>query len=59
MFMLGTLKSNPGDYLTLVGILCCLTKDAAHRDAFWTAPTPEAFIATVVELRNRVLGPVK
>lgn len=59
LFVLGTPKSNPGDYLMLVGSLCRLIKDAAHRDLLLHAPTPEAFIATIVELENKILGPVK
>jgi mannitol/fructose-specific phosphotransferase system IIA component (Ntr-type) len=56
LFVLGTPKSNPGDYLMLVGALCRLIKDDVNRDALLAAPTPEAFIATVVDLETRVLG---
>jgi len=59
MFVLGTPKNNPTDYLILVGALCRLIKDTAHRDALLAAPTPEAFIAAVVELENKILGPEK
>ena len=59
MFVLGTPKSNPGDYLMLVGSLCRLIKEAPQREALFAAPTPEAFIATVVELENKILGPAK
>jgi mannitol/fructose-specific phosphotransferase system IIA component (Ntr-type) len=59
MFVLGTPKSNPGDYLMLVGSLCRLIKDAPQREALLAAPTPEAFIATVKELEDKVLGPAK
>ena len=57
MFVLGTPKSNPGDYLMLVGSLCRLIKDAPQREALLSAPTPEAFIATVKALEDKVLGP--
>src|SRR5450432_1084297 len=57
MFVLGTPKSNPGDYLMLVGSLCRLIKDAAQREALFAAPSPAAFIATVQELENKILGP--
>ena len=57
MFVLGTPKSNPGDYLMLVGSLCRLIKDAPQRAALFAAPTPEAFMATVMELEDRILGP--
>ncbi len=59
MFVLGTPKSNPGDYLMLVGSLCRLIKDAPQRQALFAAPTPDAFIATVKELENKLLGPEK
>ena len=59
LFVLGTPKSNPGDYLMLVGSLCRLIKDAANREALLAAPTPEAFIATVQELEDKILGPAK
>ncbi|MDI1247870.1 MAG: PTS sugar transporter subunit IIA [Lacunisphaera sp.] len=57
MFVLGTPKSNPGDYLMLVGSLCRLIKDAPQREALLAAPTAEAFIATVKELEDKILGP--
>jgi len=57
MFVLGTPKSNPGDYLMLVGSLCRLIKDAPNREALLTAPTPEAFIATVKALEDKLFGP--
>jgi mannitol/fructose-specific phosphotransferase system IIA component (Ntr-type) len=59
MFVLGTPKSNPGDYLMLVGSLCRLIKDAPQREALLAAPTAEAFIATVKELEDKILGPAK
>jgi mannitol/fructose-specific phosphotransferase system IIA component (Ntr-type) len=59
IFVLGTPKSNPGDYLMLVGSLCRLIKEAPQRAALLAAPTPEAFIATVVELENKLFGPAK
>ena len=59
MFVLGTPKSNPGDYLMLVGSLCRLIKEAPQREALFAAATPEAFIATVKELEDKILGPEK
>lgn len=56
MFVLGTPKNNPTDYLILVGALCRLIKDEANRAALLAAPTPDAFIAKVVELENKILG---
>lgn len=57
LFILGTPKSNPGDYLMLVGSLCRLIKESAQREALFAAQTPEAFIATVKELENKIFGP--
>jgi mannitol/fructose-specific phosphotransferase system IIA component (Ntr-type) len=57
LFVLGTPKSNPGDYLMLVGSLCRLIKEAPQREALFAAPTPEAFIATVKELEEKILVP--
>ncbi len=59
MFVLGTPKNNPTDYLILVGALCRLIKDASSRDALMAAPTPEAFIATVTELERQIFGSEK
>ena len=59
MFVLGTPKSNPTDYLILVGSLCRLIKDAASREALMSAATPDAFIAVVRELEEKILGPEK
>jgi mannitol/fructose-specific phosphotransferase system IIA component (Ntr-type) len=59
LFVLGTPKSNPGDYLMLVGSLCRLIKDAPQRAALFAAATPEAFIATVRSLEDKILGPAK
>ncbi len=59
MFVLGTPKSNPGDYLMLVGSLCRLIKDAPNREALFAAKTPADFITTVKEIEDKVLGPAK
>ena len=56
MFVLGTPKNNPTDYLILVGALCRLIKDEANRTALLAATTPADFIAKVVELENKILG---
>ncbi len=56
LFVLGTPKDNPTDYLVLVGTLCRLIKDEANRAALLTTSTPAAFIAQVIELENRILG---
>ncbi len=57
MFMLGTPKSRPGDYLQVLSTLCRLLKDPANREAFLTAPTPEAFTQAVISAENKLLTP--
>ena len=47
LFMLGTPKTKPGDYLLVVSTLCKLLKEPANREAFLTAQSPEAFIAAI------------
>jgi mannitol/fructose-specific phosphotransferase system IIA component (Ntr-type) len=56
MFVLGTPKSNPGDYLQLVGLLCRILKHPNGREALMTAATPEIFVQTVIDLEAKVLG---
>jgi mannitol/fructose-specific phosphotransferase system IIA component (Ntr-type) len=50
MFVLGTPKSNPADYLQLVGLLCRLFKDPAGRAALFAAATAEEFIRALLAL---------
>ena len=59
LFVLGTPRSDPGNYLLLVSALCRLIKEPANRNALFEAPTPEAFYATIVALEDRILGPAK
>ncbi|MFA5265018.1 MAG: PTS sugar transporter subunit IIA [Opitutaceae bacterium] len=54
LFMLGTPKTKPGDYLQVVSSLCKLLKVPANMEAFLTAPTPEAFIAAVVAAERKL-----
>ena len=58
MFMLGTPKARPGDYLQVLSNLCRILKEAANRDAFLTAATPEEFIQAVTAAETRLLAPV-
>ncbi|MBW7894162.1 MAG: PTS sugar transporter subunit IIA [Opitutaceae bacterium] len=44
MFVLGTPKSNPTDYLMVVSSLCKILKEPAHRAALMAAATPEDFV---------------
>jgi mannitol/fructose-specific phosphotransferase system IIA component (Ntr-type) len=57
MFMLGTPKSRPGDYLQVLSTLCRLLKHADNREAFLTAPTPEDFAKALIAAENKLLGP--
>jgi mannitol/fructose-specific phosphotransferase system IIA component (Ntr-type) len=57
MFVLGTPKSNPGDYLQVVSALCKILKDAANRKALLEAESPEAFIAAVTAAEEKLLTP--
>ena len=57
LFMLGTPKTNPGDYLAVVSALCKLLKSEANRTAFLTAETPEAFIAAIAAAEDKLLAP--
>jgi mannitol/fructose-specific phosphotransferase system IIA component (Ntr-type) len=57
MFMLGTPKARPGDYLQVLSTLCRLLKDPANRQAFLEAPTPEAFIEVITAAEAKLLAP--
>jgi len=57
LFVLGTPKSNPGDYLLVVSSLCRLLKEPANRDALMHAATPEDFIEAVRLAEERKLTP--
>lgn len=57
MFILGTPKSNPGDYLQVVSALCKILKNPANRKALLEAETPEAFIEAVSEAEEKLLSP--
>lgn len=57
MFVLGTPKSNPTDYLQVVSALCKIFKDPANRDSLMSATTPEAFIAAIVAAEEKLLAP--
>lgn len=56
MFVLGTPKSNPTDYLMLVSLLCKILKDPANRDSLLSAPTPDAFAAALVTAETRLFS---
>ena len=48
LFVLGTPKANPTDYLMVVSALCKVLKERGNREALMNAPTAEAFIAALV-----------
>lgn len=54
MFILGTPKSNPTDYLLVVSSLCKILKEAANHDALMAAATPEDFIAALTAAETRL-----
>lgn len=59
MFMLGTPKTNPADYLAVVSALCKLLKNELNRTAFLNAATPEEFIAAVAAAETSLAAPAR
>jgi mannitol/fructose-specific phosphotransferase system IIA component (Ntr-type) len=57
MFVLGTPKSNPTDYLMVVSALCKILKDAANRTALMAAQTPESFVQALKDAEDRLSVP--
>lgn len=57
LFVLGTPKSNPTDYLQVVSALCKIFKDPANRDALLAASSPAQFIQVVVAAEEKLLNP--
>lgn len=58
LFVLGTPKARPGDYLQVLSTLCRLLKDPANREAFLTAPTPEELVRVIKAAEERLNAPV-
>lgn len=58
LFVLGTPKANPTDYLMVVSALCKILKDAANRDALMSATSPEAFMQILVAAEEKLAAPV-
>lgn len=54
IFVLGTPKSKPGDYLAVVSALCKLLRDPQDRATLLAAATPEAFIATLAAVEVKL-----
>ena len=57
LFVLGTPKSNPTDYLMVVSALCKILKDAGNRSALMAAETPDAFVQALREAEERLNAP--
>lgn len=55
MFVLGTPKSNPTDYLQVVSMLCKIFKEPANREALLAAETPEDFIAALTAAETAIV----
>lgn len=56
MFVLGTPKSNPTDYLMCVSSLCKILNNTASRESLMTAATPEAFTQALIQAEEKLLG---
>ena len=59
MFMLGTPKTNPADYLAVVSALCKMLKHEANRTAFLAAATPEELIAAITTAEANLAAPLR
>ena len=57
MFILGTPKSNPTDYLMVVSTLCKILKEPANRELLMSAATPEEFAAALSAAEARLYAP--
>lgn len=57
MFVLGTPKSNPTDYLQVVSALCKIFKDPSNREALMSAGSPEQFIQAIITAEEKLLAP--
>jgi len=55
LFVLGTPKSAPRAYLSTISEMCRLLHDKENRAALLRAPTPEAFIATVIAAEEKMM----
>lgn len=54
LFVLGTPKANPTDYLMVVSALCKILKDPTNRDALMSAPTPADFVQTLIAAEEKL-----
>lgn len=56
-FLLGTPKTKPGDYLSILSTLCKVLRDEPNRDALMNAATPEDFIRAMASAEDKLLTP--
>jgi mannitol/fructose-specific phosphotransferase system IIA component (Ntr-type) len=54
LFVIGTPKSAPGDYLALVSTLCKILRSDTTRAALLTAGTPEEFIVSMAKAESEL-----
>ncbi|MCW5547911.1 MAG: PTS sugar transporter subunit IIA [Opitutaceae bacterium] len=57
MFILGTPKSNPTDYLMVVSSLCKILKEETNRAALMAAGTPAEFAGLLAAAEAKLLPP--
>jgi mannitol/fructose-specific phosphotransferase system IIA component (Ntr-type) len=58
LFVLGTPKANPTDYLMVVSAICKILKHADNREALMSATTAEEFVAALVTAEEKLAAPV-
>lgn len=54
LFVLGTPRSNPTDYLMVVSALCKIINSAENRETLFKAATAEEFIAAIVAAEQKL-----
>lgn len=57
MFVLGTPKARPGDYLQVLSTLCRMLKEPSNREAFLNAATPEQLLSVLTAAETRLSAP--
>jgi len=57
LFVLGTPKANPTDYLMVVSAICKILKHAENREALMSATTAEEFVTALVTAEEKLAAP--
>ncbi|MBI5381387.1 MAG: PTS sugar transporter subunit IIA [Opitutae bacterium] len=57
MFLLGTPKTKPGEYLQVMSALCKVLQDPVQREMLLRVTTPDDFIATMIAAEEKRLRP--